>query len=43
MPKYIVFEKAYKEAFYKRRNDAKRRDFFSFLTDLDGINSAPIV
>jgi hypothetical protein len=35
MLKYIVFEKAYKEAFYERRIDAKGSEFFSFLTDLD--------
>jgi hypothetical protein len=40
MQKYIVFEKANKEAFYKRRNDVKRSKFLSFLTDLDGINPA---
>ncbi|WP_373495448.1 hypothetical protein [Aquiflexum sp.] len=40
MLKYILFEKAYKEAFYKRGIDAKGSEFLSFLTDLDGFNSA---
>ena len=39
MLKYIRFEKANKVAFYERRKEAKEREFLSFLTDFEGINS----
>jgi hypothetical protein len=39
MVKYIGFEKANKVGFYERKNDTKEREFLSFLTDFDGLNS----
>jgi hypothetical protein len=36
MVKYKGFEKANKVRFYGRKNDAKEREFLSFLTDFEG-------